>query len=79
MSIVWLCHVCQTNTEPFNGGMSAGCCETCGSRLTHFIKWRMPEEDAAARLLIERELALGVGGWGGESRAIAALRDAGRV
>ena len=44
--------------------------------MTHFITWRSTQEDAAAALLINRELALAWGGWGGEDRVQAALRDA---
>ena len=74
--IVFLCHRCKTNTEPFEG-VSGGFCEMCGSRLTHYITWTSPAEDRAAALLIKRELALGVGGWCGSDRAQQALKDAG--
>lgn len=74
--MVFLCHKCHVATEPTDGA-SGGFCDRCGGRCTHFITWKSPEEDAAAKLLIERELERASGGWGGTYRAEQALKDTG--
>lgn len=74
--IVFLCHDCHQSTEP-EEGISGAFCEQCGKRLTHFISWKSPEEDAGAAILIERELVLARGGWCGTDRAEQAMKDAG--
>ena len=71
---VFLCHHCHVSSEPSHEGMSAEICN-CGRRMTHYITWDSPGEDAAAALLIERELARASGGLGGTARAKQALAD----
>ena len=73
--ITFLCHACHVNTTPCEGA-SAAKCERCGNYISHFITWKSPDEDAAANLLIERELARASGGWNGSYRARQAIIDA---
>jgi len=73
---VWLCHRCHVATEPDEDCASGGFCDVCRGRCTHFIVWSSPEEDVAARLLIEREIGLACGGWDGSDRAKQAMADA---
>ena len=70
--ITFLCHRCHTANEPCEGS-SAPLCDRCREPVSHYITWKSPEEDKAAAVLIESELRLGIGGWGGSHRAKRAL------
>lgn len=69
---VFLCHRCHVASE--STGLP-GYCDGCGRVLSHYVTWASPDEDAAARLLIRRELVLAQGGWGADDRTRAAIKD----
>lgn len=73
--ITFLCHSCHSSNEPTEH-TAVEVCDNCRKRVTHFILWDSPKEDAAAELLIERELALARGGFYSSNRAAQAMGDA---